>query len=278
VHATQACAACHSNNVFRGTPRECYPCHRTDYERTTNPNHAAAGFPTACESCHSPASPSFRGAGFNHNSVFQLVGVHATQACAACHRNGVYKGTPRDCVGCHQADYQSARNPNHVVAGFPTTCDSCHRATDASFRGATFNHSFYALVGVHATQPCAACHGSGVYRGTPRTCVGCHQADYQSARNPNHVAAGFPTTCESCHRQTDASWSQAVFNHTWFPISSGRHAGNACSACHTDAGNFKVFTCFTCHDRARTDSIHSGRAGYRYDSQACYSCHPQGRS
>jgi hypothetical protein len=38
-----------------------------------------------------------------------------------------------------------------------------------------------------------------------------------------------------------------------------------------------VFTCFTCHDRAGTDSRHSGVAGYRYDSQACYTCHPQGR-
>ncbi|MBP1607762.1 MAG: hypothetical protein H6Q08_3136, partial [Acidobacteria bacterium] len=25
------------------------------------------------------------------------------------------------------------------------------------------------------------------------------------------------------------------------------------------------------------DSEHSGRAGYRYESNACYSCHPQGR-
>jgi hypothetical protein len=26
------------------------------------------------------------------------------------------------------------------------------------------------------------------------------------------------------------------------------------------------------------DSEHQGRAGYRYESQACYACHPQGRS
>ena len=278
VHATQPCSACHKNNVYRGTPRECYPCHQADYQRTTSPNHVSAGFPTACEQCHRPSDPSFKGAGFNHNSVFSLVGVHATQPCTACHRNNVYRGTPRDCYGCHRTDYERTTVPNHALAGFPTTCEACHRATDPSFRGASFNHaSVYALVGVHATQPCTACHRNNVYRGTPRDCVGCHLADYQAARNPNHVAAGFPTTCTSCHRQTDASWSQAVFNHTWFPISSGRHAGQACSACHTDASNFRVFTCFTCHDRARTDSIHSGRPGYRYDSNACYSCHPQGR-
>jgi hypothetical protein len=26
------------------------------------------------------------------------------------------------------------------------------------------------------------------------------------------------------------------------------------------------------------DSEHAGRAGYRYDSVACYSCHPTGQS
>ena len=31
VHATQACSSCHKNNVYAGTPRDCYGCHRTDY-------------------------------------------------------------------------------------------------------------------------------------------------------------------------------------------------------------------------------------------------------
>ena len=106
---------------------------------------------------------------------------------------------------------------------------------------------------------------------------GCHLAKYQATRNPNHAAAGFPTTCETCHRAADSSWSQGRFNHTWFPITSGRHAGNPCSACHQVANNFTSFTCLTCHQRTETDSHHQGRAGYRYESAACYSCHPTGR-
>jgi hypothetical protein len=47
--------------------------------------------------------------------------------------------------------------------------------------------------------------------------------------------------------------------------------------CHTDPNNYKVFTCTTCHARATTDAKHAGRAGYRYDSAACYSCHPTGK-
>ena len=377
-------AACHKNNVYKGTPRDCVGCHAADYQKTTSPNHAAAGFPTTCEQCHQPTASTWSTGSFNHATVYPLVGAHATQACAACHKNGVYKGTPRDCVGCHLADYQRTTNPNHAAAGFPTTCEQCHqqsatvagaqrrrsttpvdlparrrpchagvrvvpqerrlqghaarlrrlppgqlpeddepeprggrvpddvravppaeravvepaaasttrrssrwsastprrrapRATrTASTRArratasaatrpttrrrrtrttpaagfpttceqchqasapqwtASFNHNqFYPLLGRHLQQPCSACHKNNVYKGTPTACVACHQTNYNRTTNPNHAAAGFPTTCESCHKAGDTSWTQGVFNHTWFPITSGRHAGIACRTCHT---------------------------------------------
>ncbi|HET9039456.1 MAG TPA: hypothetical protein VFN40_04765, partial [Gemmatimonadales bacterium] len=66
------------------------------------------------------------------------------------------------------------------------------------------------------------------------------------------------------------------------PIYSGAHAGRwaSCATCHTNAANFQAFTCLTCHEHAKStmDSKHSGRSGYVYDSQACYSCHPRGRA
>jgi hypothetical protein len=190
----------------------------------------------------------------------------------------VYRGTPRECIGCHQDDYNRTASPNHAAAGFSTACESCHRPTDAAWgSGGGFNHnSVFALVGVHATQACAACHVNNVYRGTPRTCVACHQAQYNATRDPNHATAGFPTSCESCHRATDASWGQGTFNHTRFPL-SGRH-NVACAQCHTTPNNFAVFSCTVCHGRAETDGHHRERNGYVYESNACYSCHPNGRS
>ncbi len=278
VHAAQACSSCHKNNIYAGTPRDCYGCHRTDYESTRDPNHVAAGFPTSCETCHRPTDASFEQASFNHGATYPLVGAHATQACSSCHKNNIYAGTPRDCYGCHRTDYESTRDPNHVAAGFPTSCETCHRPTDTSFEQASFNHgAVYPLVGVHATQACSSCHKNNIYAGTPRDCYGCHRADYESARDPNHVAAGFPTTCDSCHRPTDTSFEQGRFDHSYFPITTGRHAGNACSACHPDSSNFKVFSCLTCHGQSETNSHHTGVSGYSYNSQACYSCHPQGR-
>jgi hypothetical protein len=119
---------------------------------------------------------------------------------------------------------------------------------------------------------------NNVYRGTPRDCVGCHRANYDRTTSPSHLAAGFPTTCENCHRATDSSWTQGTFNHA-FPIASGRHAA-PCATCHTSPTTYKVFSCLTCHEHAQStmDSKHQGRNGYRYDSLACYSCHPNGRA
>jgi len=277
-HRPLTCGACHKDRRFTGTGFTCANCHLDEYSRTVRPNHAAAGFPTACEACHSPGHTSWNQAMFNH-ATYPLVGRHAAQDCVRCHKNGVYKGTPRDCVGCHLADYQRTTNPNHAAAGFPTTCDACHKASDPSWKGSVFSHTAYPLVGQHTAQPCAACHKNGVYKGTPRECVGCHLANYQKTTSPGHTAAGFPTTCDVCHRATDSTWNQGRFVHTAFPITSGRHAGLTCSTCHTTPTNYKVFSCLTgCHPRSDTDSEHSGRAGYRYDSAACYSCHPTGRA
>jgi len=282
VHATQTCQNCHGDGVYKGKSTACVSCHQTDYTNTKNPNHAASGFPTACESCHKVSDAAWTQGVFNHSTTaFPLLGVHATQPCSACHGDGVYKGKPTACVSCHQTNYNNTKNPNHASSGFPTICNNCHKASDTSWTQGTFNHSTTAfpLLGVHATQTCQRCHADGVYKGKSTACVSCHQTDYTNTRNPNHIAAGFPTTCNNCHKASDTSWTQGTFNHTWFPITSGRHSGNPCSACHTNPSNYAVFSCTTaCHPRSETDGHHQGRQGYVYDSQACYSCHPTGRA
>ncbi len=200
------------------------------------------------------------------------------EPCATCHVNNVFRGTARDCVGCHRDDYLRTTAPNHMTAGFSTTCETCHRPTDPSFRGAGFNHAaVFALVGVHAQQTCVTCHVNNVYRGTPRDCVGCHRDEYARTTAPSHAAAGFPMTCENCHRAADATWRSGTFNHR-FPITSGPHR-QTCTTCHTSSSSFQTFTCLVCHEHSQPlmDEKHRGRAGYRYDSLACYSCHPTGR-
>jgi hypothetical protein len=80
-HATVTCQSCHKNNVYKGTARDCVGCHQANYNATSRPNHASAGFSTSCETCHRATDAQWAGAVFNHNAVFALVGTHATLQC-----------------------------------------------------------------------------------------------------------------------------------------------------------------------------------------------------
>jgi cytochrome c1 len=277
AHTTLQCVACHANNVFAGTPTTCGSCHINDYNGTTNPNHKSAGFPTDCSICHS--TTSWAGATFDHSTTgFPLTGAHSTLQCAACHTTG-YTGTSAQCVSCHLNDYNGTTNPNHKTAGFPTDCAVCHTTT--SWAGATFDHSKtgFPLTGAHVSVSCASCHVGGRYAGTPTDCYSCHKTDYTGTTNPNHVAAQFPTDCSLCH--TTAGWSGATFNHTWFPIYSGSHAGKwtTCGDCHVNPANFAAFSCITCHQHDASTVVpeHSGVRNFVYNATSCYGCHPTGR-
>ncbi|MGE3840972.1 MAG: hypothetical protein AB7I50_05240 [Vicinamibacterales bacterium] len=279
-HRQIACESCHRDGRFTSNAVVCATCHQSDYQRAREPNHATAGFPQTCETCHRPSDASFTQATFDHNVSFPLAGRHARATCVSCHQNSVYTGTPRDCATCHRADYERTANPNHVAAGFPTTCETCHRPSDAAWRGSGATSSFthtasFPLAGRHAQATCVSCHQNSVYTGTPRDCVSCHRPDYDRSTNPGHVAAGFPTTCETCHRPSDASWrngNTGVNHSAFFPL-LGRHGQTACASCHVN-NVFKGTTrdCVGCHrgEYERTTSPSHQAAGF---SATCENCH-----
>jgi hypothetical protein len=279
AHRATSCGGCHGDGVFRGKPTTCFACHGGDYSGTTNPHHAPARFATDCATCHT--TTAWQPTPYDHNATsFPLTGAHRTATCTGCHSDRVYDGKPTDCYSCHTTDYSGARNPDHRTAQFPTTCVSCHTTT--AWQPGTFDHSAtrFPLTGAHRTATCNGCHADGVYRGKTTDCYACHTAEYNGSTNPNHRVAMFPTTCVSCHNT--ARWQGATFDHDarWFPIYSGKHQGkwSTCTTCHTSPSNYKQFTCFQCHEHSqqKTDADHQGEAGYRYDSNACYACHPRG--
>jgi len=287
AHTTVACSNCHINGVYAGTPKDCYSCHKTKYDGTTNPNHAQAGFPTDCSLCHSTAT--WAGAVFDHNqTAFPLTGAHASAACSTCHSSGVYKGLSTACASCHLDKYNATTNPNHGQAGFPQTCEICHNTT--AWTPSTFDHSktAFPLTGAHTSVTCTNCHIAGVYAGTPKDCYSCHRGYYDGSNgiakdmkitDPDHVAAGFSTACQTCH--TTSTWAGATFNHTWFPIYSGKHSQSVwtnCSTCHTTPSNYVKFSCITACHTNKTDLAgkHSGVSGYSYTDTSCYGCHPLG--
>jgi len=272
VHATMDCDRCHPGALFdRLAARDCYSCHQEQYQRAAN--HVAANYPTDCRQCHFSQS-TWQGAQTAH-TTFPLLGRHLAAACLDCHKNNVYAGTPHACVSCHQADYDKTQNPNHRQAGYSTDCASCHGSSAQNWTDAVVNHDqFWPLLGAHKTLACEACHVAGY--NLPRDCYGCHKKEYDATTNPNHRSAGYSIDCQDCHLTSHTSWNQAVFNHK-FPIKSGRHAGLACTDCHLTA-NYNVFSCIDCHSHTKSsmDSAHNDVGGYSYNSQACYTCHPNG--
>ncbi|MDZ7266834.1 MAG: hypothetical protein ONB48_06380 [candidate division KSB1 bacterium] len=278
AHSAVDCGSCHGNGRFAGTPTACFSCHQDDYQRATNPNHVAGNFSQECSSCHS--NVAWKPANFDHNRTrFPLTGAHLAVACAQCHVNGQYTGTPTACFSCHQADYQRATNPNHVAGNFSQECSSCH--TTSAWQPSTFDHNRtrFPLQGAHLTTACAQCHVNNRYAGTPTDCYSCHQADFQRPTNPNHVTLNFSHDCTVCH--TMNAWLPATFDHDsqYFRIYSGKHRGKwqSCATCHVNAANYKIFECIFCHEHNQTkmDEEHRNRSGYQYNSQACYRCHPR---
>ena len=124
AHATVACAQCHLNNNYSLTSTVCNNCHAADYNGTTNPNHASAGFPRTCETCHS--TTAWTGAVFNH-TYFSLTHGGANSVCATCHTNA-NDYSVFQCTNCHTA---AATNPRHTgIRGYvynSTNCYACHR-------------------------------------------------------------------------------------------------------------------------------------------------------
>lgn len=227
-HVNVTCEQCHANNVFKGTPQDCYSCHQKDDEHNGQ-------FGTACESCHNPAD--WENATFDHNlSTFKLDGEHVNIACEKCHVNNVFKGTPATCVSCHQKD-------DEHNGTFGTECSICH--TTASWDGATFDHSRtnFQLDGSHSRVECEQCHKGGVFTGLSTNCVSCHA-------DPAFHAGAFGANCASCHNTS--SWSPAGINfqHPEPRAEEGgngiNHGGATCRQCHPST--VREATCNACHE------------------------------
>lgn len=123
AHKTVTCLQCHGDGVYAGKSTACASCHQQDYAGTTNPAHAAAGFPTTCQDCHT--TTAWSGATFNH-TWFPYPHRTATR-CVDCHTN------PSDysafvCTNCHT---KGDTDPRHSgVSGYvynSTNCYACHR-------------------------------------------------------------------------------------------------------------------------------------------------------
>jgi hypothetical protein len=126
-HAGRQCSECHPTpNSFAGLAgAACSQCHLDDYNATTAPNHATAGFGVDCAQCHGTAR--WGGGSFNH--LFPITnGPHGGLACATCHTTpGNYAAF--SCIDCHVHRQSAMANEHDEVAGYvwaSANCYQCH--------------------------------------------------------------------------------------------------------------------------------------------------------
>jgi len=279
-HRTVPCAGCHDLRDFRGAPRECASCH-------TDPHRGDVG--GNCAQCHSEVGWHQVGAQNAHaRTRLPDLGVHASLQCTDCHRQtGAQQFTGRvtPCVACHQSTFEATANPSHRTMGFGVQCETCHQFTTWNFalfaqHDATF--PIYSSTHAGKWRNCATCHSNGADYGV-FTCMsgGCHpQPRTDGAHNG---IAGYGYTAAQCYACHPTGRAEGFPQHdAVFPIFSGVHAGRwtACSDCHTDPSNRRVFSCMTgaCHAQAATDQSHNGIPNYAYTAAQCLACHPTGQA
>lgn len=161
-HAEAACEDCHQNNIFAGTPSDCYSCHKQDDEH-------GGRFGTDCSVCHNPSS--WKDATFDHNlSNFPLTGRHAGLACEQCHTTGQFAGLSTSCASCHG-------DPAFHAGMFGLDCAACHSTENwyAPYNGPHPGIADEGGRGVnHGGASCRECHNPTLHT---YTCLACHNSN-----------------------------------------------------------------------------------------------------
>lgn len=285
------CATCHTdpanNRVFN-----CLNCHEHN-QTTMNSSHT--GMPgyawesNACLSCHpSGQAGNFLEHDLTYFPIFSGRHAGAWTDCTTCHADPVNRAN-FTCLSCHEHS-QPVIDPVH--AGMPgyawesNTCLSCH---PDGLAGQFIEHDpqfFPIYSGAHAGAwtDCSTCHTDPANR-TLFSCLTCHDHS-QSVVDPAHV--GMPgyawesNSCYSCH-PTGLAGQYVDHDAQFFPIYSGKHSGrwkNDCATCHPNPQQKAIVDCLTAchkHEPIKTNEKHANRPGYSYTSEACISCHPDGR-
>jgi len=195
-----SCTACHTTpGSYTGLSTACASCHLTDYNATTNPNHAASMFSTDCTGCHGTAT--WQGASVAHPATFPLTNAH-NRACTSCHTTpGTYAGLSTQCASCHISDYNATNNPPHLSFQMSQQCQDCHGTTN--WGAGNWNHAFPIHSGAHNNMACFDCHNNPANR-VQFSCIDCHEHRQSSMNSKHSGVSGYvwaSANCYQCHPQ-----------------------------------------------------------------------------
>jgi hypothetical protein len=246
-HVGVSCGDCHVGERYKGIPKKCYACHRSDDKHRGD-------YGEKCEDCHSEYG--WHDIGFDHDkdTDYKLKDKHRVVTCGQCHGDDIYEELETDCYSCHKF-----RDSHKGLYG--KKCEDCH--SEKGWPEIHFDHdddTEYKLKGKHKDVGCIDCHPGELYEDeTPTKCYDCHRQD-----DVHDGQEG--KKCDKCH--SEEGWIQEVdFDHdlTDFPL-LGAHATVACEECHIST-SFKDVKkkCITCHE---ADDVHEKRQGPH-----CEICH-----
>ena len=248
-HAEATCVDCHGADINAPLSSSCASCHEED--------RPVDHFPGDCGDCH--GAEDWGTLEVDH-SFFPLELSHDRPVCTECHAADTFEGLDPACSSCHEED--------RPVDHYEGDCVDCH--TIAGWMEATVDHDQYlSLAGGHNALACNSCHATDTYTGLDNACESCHDGDDPA----NH----FTGPCVTCH--TVFGWSDANFSHPP-PMRVPHNGVRECVSCHTDPTTYDTFSCIDCHEHRKNkmDAQHQGETNnYRWESAACFNCHPQGR-
>jgi nitrate/TMAO reductase-like tetraheme cytochrome c subunit len=131
-HAGPTCIDCHKNGNYSTTPTDCYSCHQTDYNNTSNPKHQTLGFSTVCTQCHT-TNPDWKPASYREHDAksFPIYsGKHRGEwtNCSECHTN-TSNYSVFSCLNCHEHNKASMDSKHRGENGYSydsASCLKCH--------------------------------------------------------------------------------------------------------------------------------------------------------
>ena len=229
----------------------CFACHSA----------FAGSAPEKCMVCHKPESIGKKVKAEKTATSVNLFHMSLLRNdCFACHteHNGLSRefatnrfthellaaDLSKKCSYCHSADEPD----NDMHRTVDVNCSECHNISD--WKKAEFNHSRFA---------------------EKTACIKCHSSD--KPKDGIHNFSSADVNCKTCH-STEA-WKPASYDHNNYFVFDGNHPSK-CDNCHTRMNNFKVYTCYNCHEhsRDRIASKHLEEGIRNFDN--CVKCHRSG--
>ena len=184
----------------------------------------------------------------------------AALECIACHAEHALPGKgllfasldhsslaeerQQNCAACHDPDRPD--DVLHKQTGL--SCGECHGTK--RWEPTEFDHDKWLRVDRGRSGDCAVCH--------------------ESDQPDDTLHREIKNTCSYCHNTK--AWEPADFDHEqWFRFDRDHPAD--CTVCHGSSSNYKLYTCYGCHEHSRRNVAAEHKEERIREFNNCVECH-----